>query len=280
MISFICAVWLVAAPQSGAQTLKRPEGLIAYTDTGGPGRPVVCVPGIGEVKATWRFITPLLVQSGYRVIAMDVRGQGESSATFSSYTADAIGSDVVALLDVLDLHGAIVVGNSMGAAVAVWAAAERPDRVAALTLIGPFVRDFPIGTFTRMMLHGMLTRPWGPRAWGSYYRSLYKGNKPSDLNPYVTALVSNLSEPHRIEAVGAMMDSSKEPCEKRLIDVHVPTTVIMGTADSDFDDPAGEAKHVADALHGGVVMVDGSGHYPQVEQPPVVAKAIQGVAAP
>ena len=282
MLSTLFTLWMASAtPLAPAHYLDRPGGRIAYTDSGGTGRPVVCVPGIGEVRATWRFITPLLIDAGYRVIALDIRGQGESSVGFSSYAPEATGDDVVALMESLNLQGAIVMGNSFGGAAAVWAAAERPNRVAGLMLVDPFVRDFPVGFWLRTTMHALFMRPWGPSAWGSYYKSLYKQNKPSDLEPYVDALVANLREPERIEAVRAMIDVSKSACEKRLAEVHVPVAVIMGTADSDFDDPAGEAQHVAKSVQQGhVVMVQGSGHYPQVEQPGVVLRALKDVAAP
>jgi pimeloyl-ACP methyl ester carboxylesterase len=45
----------------------------------------------------------------------------------------------------------------------------------------------------------------------------------------------------------------------------------MGTRDRDFSDPAREARHVADLLHGVAVMIDGAGHYPQTEMPDAVA---------
>jgi pimeloyl-ACP methyl ester carboxylesterase len=45
----------------------------------------------------------------------------------------------------------------------------------------------------------------------------------------------------------------------------------MGTRDSDFPDPAKEARHVADLLHGTAVMIEGAGHYPQTEMPAAVA---------
>src|ERR1700677_387788 len=88
-------------PPAAPSFLDRPDGRIAYSDSGGPGEVVLCVPGMGDVRQTWRFLTPLLVARGYRVVAMDIRGHGDSSASFEDLSAAAVGSDAVALLQKL-----------------------------------------------------------------------------------------------------------------------------------------------------------------------------------
>ena len=71
-----------------------------------------------------------------------------------------------------------------------------------------------------------------------------------------------------------MLAASKSPCEARIPEVKAPVLVLMGSKDPDFDDPAVEARLVADRLHGRLVMVDGAGHYPHVEMPADAAPAI------
>jgi pimeloyl-ACP methyl ester carboxylesterase len=219
-------------------------------------------------------LTPLLVKSGYRVVAIDDRGHGDSSTTFTDVSAAAVGSDVVALIDKLAAGRAIIIGNSMAGASAVWAAAERPDLVRGLVLVAPFVRDIPAGFLQTAMLKLAMLRPWGHSAWGSYYKSLYVTNKPSDLDDYTQALVASLKQSGRLEALRGMLWASKAPCEKRIPEVKAPALVIMGSRDPDFQDPTAEARHVAEALHGEFVMADGAGHYPHSEQPQLVADAV------
>jgi pimeloyl-ACP methyl ester carboxylesterase len=79
---------------------------------------------------------------------MDLRGHGDSDATSTSYDDVAAGSDVLALIGHLG-GPAVVAGNSMAARAGVWAAAERPGRVAGLALVGPFVRDPKINPLMR-----------------------------------------------------------------------------------------------------------------------------------
>jgi len=252
--------------------LERPEGRIAY-DLAGTGPLVVCVPGMGDLRAEYRFLAERLVAAGFRVATMDVRGHGESDTTFTDVSPAAVGSDIVALLESLD-EPAFVVGTSMAAAATVWAAAEAPRRVLGLVLAGPFVRDVPVSAFVRGMLRVLLARPWGRAFWMRYYASLYPKAKPADFDRYRDALRKNLSEPGRFNALRGMIRASKQPCEARIPDVRAPTLVVMGTRDPDFPDAAKEAQEIAARLHGELFLVDGAGHYPHAEMPDVVAPRI------
>jgi pimeloyl-ACP methyl ester carboxylesterase len=284
----IAATSLEAETRSPAMTaaaphyLVRPEGRIAYDDAG-KGPLVVMVPGLGDLRAEYRFLAPRLVEAGYRVVTVDLRGHGQSSTGWSDYTSSAIGSDVVALVEELDAGPATLVGTSMGAAAVAWAAAEAPETVSAAVLIGPFVRDVPpsswiAGVAQTAMIKAALWGPWGGWAWGQVYGTFY-GEKPADFVAYRAALVANLAEDGRMDALRGMISASKKDVEVRLAEVRAPVLVVMGTKDPDFADPKAEADTVAGLLRGRAVMVEGAGHYPQVEQPDAVASAIRAFVA-
>jgi pimeloyl-ACP methyl ester carboxylesterase len=259
--------------------LTRPGGTIAYDDVG-DGPLVVMLPGLGDLRQQYRYLAPELAEAGYRTVRVDLRGHGASSTRWPDYGSEAAGRDLVALI--ASLGGpAVVIGNSFGAAPAVWAAAERPDLVAGLVLIGPFVRDHDMSPVMRAALRVMTAGPWRVRAWGWFYGTLYPSAKPVDFEAYRAALLANLAQPGRFEAVRAMMFRSDAAVEARLPRVHAPTLVLMGSQDPDFPDPAAEARAVAEATSGEVAMVEGAGHYPHVEMPDVtgaiVARFVQRV---
>lgn len=264
-----------AAPS--ARFLDRPGGRVAYDDTGS-GPLVVMVPGLGDLRGEYRFLAPRLADAGYRAVAMDLRGHGESSTGWPDHSAAAIGGDVAALIDHLDAGPAAIIGTSMGAGAAVVAAAALPDRVSAVVGIGPFVRDVPLPASMRVVLAVALNvafvGPWGPAAWGAYYASLYPSRKPGDFKDYKARLVASLREPGRLAALQAMLRSSKADVEPLLGEVRAPALVVMGTKDPDFPDPAAEARLVAERLRGEVAMVVGAGHYPHAEVPEVAAPLI------
>lgn len=268
---------LVMQSAKAARFLDRPEGRIAYDDTGA-GPLVVLVPGLGDVRAEYRFLAPQLVAAGYRVVTTDLRGHGESSVTWSDYSSSALGSDIVALVRHLDAGPAYLVGTSMGAGAVAWAAADAPDAVRGLVLIGPFVREVPpaskIGAAAqKLMMRVAFATPWSATLWGKAYESFYAA-VPEDFTSYRAGLVANLKEPGRIDALEGMMMASKKDVEARLADVRTKVLVVMGTNDPDFADPRVEADTVAGLLGGRVHMVQGAGHYPQVEAPATVGPAI------
>jgi len=239
-----------AKPTPSVHWMKVHGGYIAYDDSGGNGPIIICVPGLGDLRQQYRFLAPRLKAAGFRVVTMDVRGHGQSSVDWPDYSAASVGADVVSLIHLLGAKKVYIVGNSMAGAAAVWAAAEIPGAVAGIVLIDPFVREMPPSVFLNAFLKVATLRPWGPSFWSMYYGSLYKSSPPSDLPAYRDALVANLKEPGRIEAVKAMIFASKSPCEARIPKVRAPVLVMMGSQDPDFDNPATEAKWAADHLHG------------------------------
>lgn len=258
--------------ESRTQYLNRPEGRIAF-DVAGSGPLVVAVPGMGDSRGSYRFLVPPLVAAGYRVATVDLRGHGESDASFQAFDDEAAASDVAALVD--ELGGpATVIGNSMGAGAATIVAADRPELVDHLVLIGPFVRDLPMPPGARVALRAALVRPWGPAVWRRFHRRLFPAHTPDDYDTYSDALMRSLTRPGAWRAFQRTARTSHEPAARRLSRVHTPTLVVMGTADPDFKDPVGEADLVAGRLSGVSFLVPGSGHYPQAEFPDIVANGV------
>ena len=255
--------------------IQRPGGGIAY-DVQGSGPLVVCLPGMGATRGLFRFLAPALAAAGYRVATMDLRGHGESDTSFHEYDDIAAGGDALALIDLIGGDQAVLIGNSMGAGASVWAAAEAPDRVAGLILLGPFVRDHPAGGLATLATRLALMRPWGPAVWRAYHARLYPSRKPADFAEYQTSLSRSLGRPGAWRAFVATTKTRHAPVEARLGEVRAPALVVMGERDSDFPDPAAEASWIADRLHAETLLVPGAGHYPQVERPDLVVPAITG----
>src|SRR5687768_3064941 len=66
------------------QYLTRPDGRISYTVTG-DGPLVVAVPGMGDLRGTWRELVGPLVDAGFRVAVADLRGHGDADTTFTEH---------------------------------------------------------------------------------------------------------------------------------------------------------------------------------------------------
>jgi pimeloyl-ACP methyl ester carboxylesterase len=252
----------------------RPAGTIAYTDQG-QGPLILMVPGLGDLKEEYRFLVPKLLAAGYRAITMDLRGHGASSVGWTDYTNAALGDDIVALLQHLKAAEATVIGTSMGAGAAAWAAAEAAAVISNLVVIGPFVRVLPAPPWWQSaMLMAAFAGPWATAVWGAYWTSLYPTAKPADFAAYEAKLLANLRQPGRMAATKAMLAASKADVGSRLVEVRARTLVVMGSKDPDFPDPAAEAATLAELLRGTAVMIPGAGHYPHAEMAELTAVPI------
>lgn len=111
--------------------------------SGDPGAPaLVLLHGLGEGAASWDEVTPALAER-FRVVALDLRGHGASGWP-GDYSYELMRDDVVGVLDALGLGEVVLVGHSMGGALAHVITQTRSDRVAALVLEDappPFPRE-------------------------------------------------------------------------------------------------------------------------------------------
>ncbi|MFT5683367.1 MAG: pimeloyl-ACP methyl ester carboxylesterase [Myxococcota bacterium] len=256
--------------------LDRPGGRIAFERIGS-GPAIVCVPGIGDVRSSYRLLAPLLVSAGYTVYLMDLRGHGDSDATFASYTTEDIGDDIVALLEFEGLTDSTLAGCSIGGGAIAWAAASAPDRVGRLVMLNPFVRDLPGSGLMRALIPVMFAWPWGLWMWLTYRARLFV-TPPTDHAQATSELRTNLKQTGRMRSVRGMMTASKIKVEERLGEVKAHTLVIMGADDIDYPDPRAEGETVLDRIAGTgrVEVIDQSGHYPQTEHPQQVADLMIG----
>ncbi len=153
---FVIAVLGVLAGSAGAQdeSSRQPptirihgvdEGAFAavddirmYFEVHGAGEPLLMIHGgFGSVEL-WDRQVPTLAQH-FRVITMDCRGRARTRDSDAPITYGRMASDIVRLLDYLDIESAHVVGHSDGGIVTLYLLLDFPDRLRSATLIGtPF----------------------------------------------------------------------------------------------------------------------------------------------
>ena len=118
------------------------DGLrIAYMDEGGSGEPILLIHGFASTHFV-NWVSPgwvkTLREAGYRVVAFDNRGHGQSSKSYDpeDYRPERMAGDAAALLAHLGIQRAHVFGYSMGARIAAFLALEEPQLVATLIFGG------------------------------------------------------------------------------------------------------------------------------------------------
>ena len=273
-LSASSATPVTPAPEPTPQYLAIGAGRIAYDDPGGSGPLVIAIPGMGDLRSEYRMLRPVLQQAGYRVVTMDLRGMGDSSAQWDDYSAHAVGRDALALVARLDAGPAVLLGNSFAAGAALWAAHDAPERVSGVALLGPVLRDAPPNWLARAALRLGFAGPWNVWAWTSYWNSLFPSRKPADQERVREELSRNLREPGRMRALQIMVERSKADTTAMLPTSRVPALVVMGTRDPDFADPLAEAQWIQDQIGAQRLMVEGAGHYPHTEMPEQVAPVL------
>lgn len=118
------------------QTIDRAGVTLAYQEAGGGDPPIVFVHGW---TCDHTYFAPQFehFKGSNRVIAVDLRGHGASDKPDGDYPIELLADDVAMVLGELRVEGAVVVGHSMGALVAVQLARTRPDLVSHAVLVDP-----------------------------------------------------------------------------------------------------------------------------------------------
>jgi 3-oxoadipate enol-lactonase len=121
-----------------ARTLTVPEvGELFLRDTGGDGPPVMLLHGwTASADLNWWGCYDDLRAAGYRVLAIDHRGHGRGLRTDETFTLEACASDAAAAIKMLGCAPAVIVGYSMGGAIAQLLARNHPQAVSGMVLSG------------------------------------------------------------------------------------------------------------------------------------------------
>ncbi|MFI5934186.1 alpha/beta fold hydrolase [Actinoplanes sp. NPDC051494] len=267
---------------TGTSYLTVDGGRLAY-EVAGEGPLVVLAHGMGHSRAAYRFVAPRLIAAGYRVAAADLRGCGESTAAWPSYTRSDIAGDLLALIRHLG-GPATLVGHSISGGAATIAAAREPGLLTGIVEIAPFTRaqamrlgDFRSRSYRRGAYRMAGTMMGSVSQWLGYLDHAYPGAKPADWAGRQAGIAAELREPGRMKALQAMLKTSPADAGAQLTGVRCPALIIEGSLDPDWTDPRAEGEAIVAALPAGIgelAMIDGAGHYPHDQYPDRTATLI------
>ena len=119
-------------PDTNEQGYVSHDGARIWYAAFGSGAPVILLHGGLGHSGNWSYQVPALIEGGYRAVVIDSRGHGRSTRDARPYTYELMASDVLAVMDALNIEKAGFVGWSDGAVISLILADKAPARVAGV----------------------------------------------------------------------------------------------------------------------------------------------------
>ncbi len=276
----------------GSRILELSSGDVQVTDSGqGKGQPVVLLHGYANSLQWFDGLEPLLAEN-HRVIRMDLLGFGGSEKPESGYSIPEQASTVAEALNVLEVQGAMVVGNSMGGSVATSLAEQASQLVDRAVLIdmAPSREGFGDGLpflaklgYTPVLGEAMwrMTPDFAVRdGYGEAFSPDYDVDGAFENPDQVVDDFRAMTYTSYDEAAAEADEFTKElPLDERFKRTPVPLMVIFGAEDQIFDaEPSLAGFEDVNGVQ--LELIEEAGHAPQVEKPEEVAELLESFAAP
>jgi len=257
---------------------KLGEVEIEWERTGPGDRPFVLVHGFTGSRDDWADVLPALAELG-PTVTLDQRGHGGSTnpGTPEAYSLEQLVGDLSGFLDAMQIESCDLLGHSMGGMVCLRLALEHPQRIASLVLMD--TAPGPIGGASRPLLElgGKIAREQGMAALFEAMREQATNDpeRPAaarraeeTMGPQrywgrVRAKIEAM-DPEAFATLGRQL-THHESVEDRLAEIRCPTTVLVGSEDTDFLAPS---RRFEAGIPGATrVEIPDAAHSPQIENP-------------
>ncbi|WP_179562643.1 alpha/beta fold hydrolase [Sphingomonas sp. R3G8C] len=254
-----------------------------YPALPGPARlPVVCLHGLTRNSRDFAALAPWLAARQRRVLALDMRGRGQSARDPQArYDLGTYADDVVALLDALGIARALFVGTSMGGLITVELATRHPALVAGAVIndIGPQLAPQGLARIAGYVGKGEPLPDWqaaaqacarlnadvfphyGPAQWLAMAHRLFREEQGRIVADYDPAIAQGFT---RIVADPDPWGKWNAFAQDR------PVLLVRGTA-TDLLAPEVAEAMVADKPQATLALVPGIGHAPMLDEPAALA---------
>jgi non-heme chloroperoxidase len=245
-----------------------------YTISRGSGPPVVLAHGVTLSTRVWVKQFEAMPEMGFRTLAFDQRGHGDSECGTGGYTVEGLAADVRTVLEELDLRNAVLVGHSLGGLAVQAFAILHPEvarkRVRGLVLMSTFARLHVSGEPRLKWLIEQLAER-GPHAArmmaqpniGFLIARIGFGRDPQPSHVELTRdMIAACPRDTQRGFTTALVSADLTP---HLPTIDRPTLVLGGTAD--LLTPPAEARQIADLVPGArLEMFRGAGHMLMLER--------------
>lgn len=244
---------------------------LEYVRHGEPsGVPVIFLHGITD---SWRSFEGTLphLPPGVDAYAVSLRGHGGSGQPAHGYRAADFAGDVDAFMDALSIPSAVVVGHSMGSAVALRLAVDYPVRTRALVLIGAVAKWGANSAVQEVMA---AVAAFGDRVDPAFAREFQVSTVATPVPPGLidSAVDESLRVPMHVWK-GAFAGLAFADVSKDLHKITAPTLLIWGAKET-FATRSEQEELVRGITGARLVVYDAAGHAVHWEEPDRVAADI------
>jgi len=250
-------------------------GANIYWDELGGGAPLLLINGLGTTSHFWHRSRPVF-SGGYRTIALDNRGVGQSDAPPGVYSISLMASDAIAVLNAAGIEAAHVFGVSLGSMIAQGLALQHPRRVRSLILgctsagdlVGPHAVQ-PAPEALQLLMRQDLTPAESDEAFIPFLYDVATARERIDEDMDVRMKWRPTAQGY----TGQLQGVSGWDAYSRLAEIAAPTLLIHGEADRLI--PPANARIIANRIAGAkLVLLPDAGHVFWTDQPGAAHAAI------
>jgi len=245
--------------------ITTPSGTIAITQQGEDNGPVVVLThSILASSMMWTSQLSLLANKGWRAIAMDARGHGQSSAPPPPYNLDELGLDVIAVLDALKIDKAHFVGLSLGGMIGFGLGIHHASRLFSLFICDARA-DAPTPFFNQWNERMKLAKQKGCEALAIPTTERWFGKAFIEANPAIASAFQEAISQTKLDGyIGCAQAIQQMTYLERLQQIKTRTTLIVGSNDAPLPDAMEDIQ--SRIAHSTLDLIPNAGHLPNIDQ--------------
>lgn len=234
------------------------------------GKSLVLSNSLGTHLRVWDALTAEAIGLGFRVIRYDQRGHGASPAPAGDYRIERLGTDVIELLDALDIERADFCGLSLGGMTGIWLAKNHPRKVARLALCNTAVwmppRDLWDDRIRSVRDKGMASVVEG--ILGRWFTPAFAAASPDSIET-IREMILSIDPAGYAGCAAAIRDMDMRDM---LGLIESPTLVLNGAHDAAT--PPDRGDYIAERIPGAQKVVLDAAHLSAIERPEEFTRSV------
>lgn len=258
VLSLMLFILFNCAPKLERETLSADNIVISYNVEGNGKPALIFVHGWCCDKSYWKHQVPYFAEK-YKVITIDLAGHGKSGFGRKTWSMEAFGTDVAAVLEQLDINQAILIGHSMGGSVIVEAARQSSKRIIGLVVVDTF-RNIE-KTYSQEQIEELISpfRTDFVKTTRNFVRGMFTPDADSVI---VEQIANDMSSAPPEIGIGALQEFAGYDSIKALKDVQIPIVCI--NSDKWPNNVEAGQRHVRSFE---LKLMPGIGHFVMIEEP-------------